>query len=148
MNSISKTLLMLSISMSLSVSSPVQARSIFDMLSSDFDSKFPFIQLEEISGPRIESNVNENSVKVSVEVPGLDPSDLKVNITDDELFIEGEKKEEKEKRYKSFKRTITFPCRIDSEKAEAKLKNGVLTISAPKGPENGRRGKALTIQTN
>lgn len=157
MSSIGKRFLLLSLSLGISASSPVYARSIFDLLSSDFDLQFPYIQLEEMQAPRLETDANGDTVKVSIEVPGIDANDLKVNVTDDELFIKGERKEELDsksgpgekktaKKYNSFQRVISFPCRVDSEKAEAKLKNGVLTVTVPKGPDNGRRGKSLAIQ--
>lgn len=158
MSSISKKFIMLAISLGLSVSSPAEARSIFDLMSSDFDFKFPFIQLEEINSPRIEADAKGDTVKVSMEVPGIDASDLNVTVTDDELYVKGERKEEIDsksgsgdkkvaKKYNSFQRTISFPCRVNSEKAEAKLKNGILTVTVPKGPDNGQRGKSLAIKT-
>ncbi|MCW5823260.1 MAG: Hsp20/alpha crystallin family protein [Cyanobacteria bacterium TGS_CYA1] len=158
MSSISKKIVMLAISLGLSVSSPAQARSVFDLMSSDFDFKFPFMQLEEIYSPRIEADAKGDSVKISIEVPGIEANNLNVTVTDDELFVKGERKEEIDsksdsgdkkvaKKYNSFQRTISFPCRVNSEKAEAKLKNGILTVTVPKGPDNGRRGKSLTIQS-
>ncbi len=162
MNSISKTSVALAIMLGIGVSSPAHARSVFDLMSSDFDFKFPFIPMEEIYAPRIEADASGDTVKISVEVPGIDANNLNVTVTDDELFIKGERKEEidsksvkgdkkeekkLERKYNSFQRAVSFPCRVDSEKAEARLKNGILTVTIPKGPDNGRRGKSLTIKT-
>ncbi len=68
-------------------------------------------------------------------------------VSGDVLTIRGEKKSEKEEKNRNyyhreswsgeFLRKVVLPEEVDSEKADAELKNGVLRLSLPK-KENGR----------
>jgi len=84
----------------------------------------------------------DNQVVVQAVVPGLKPENLKVRVEQNTLIIEGETKaaqevrEEqylaREWRYGRVYRAITLPPGLDTEKAEAQLANGILTITFPK----------------
>ena len=85
---------------------------------------------------------------VRAEVPGLDEQDLDLRATPQGLVIRGEKREERkdkkrdvvEWRYGSFVQTVPLPPGVDLDKAEAKVKNGVLSVKFPKaGSGNGAR---------
>ena len=79
---------------------------------------------------------------VTAEVPGLDRDDLDLSITPQGLTIRGEKREEAEtrrkdyqfveRRYGSFVRTVPLPPGLDLDRAEARVKRGVLTVKIPK----------------
>jgi HSP20 family protein len=95
-------------------------------------------------------------VKLSAEVPGIDEKDLDVTVTDDTISIKGEKHADQtqkssngfqsiERHYGAFERTVSLPCRVNSDKAEAKLKNGILTVSIPRLEDKVAEGKKLTI---
>lgn len=68
--------------------------------------------------------------------------DLDVNITGETLTIKGKARSEKEDkqenyyhrecRYGTFTRSVTLPTGIETDKAEANLENGVLTLTLPK----------------
>jgi len=71
-----------------------------------------------------------------------------------ELTIQGEKKEEKEKSYYrmersygSFKRTLPLPCEVEDDKVEAQFKKGVLTITLPKASEAIKETKKIDIKS-
>jgi HSP20 family protein len=51
-----------------------------------------------------------------------------------------------ERSYGSFERTITLPCKVNSDKAEAALKNGILMITVPKSHVAVTEGKKLSIR--
>ena len=99
------------------------------------------------------TNVQEadKELVVTVEVPGIDQADIRLSVTPGQLVISGEKKEEAEqarrgfhvfeRRYGSFARTIPLPPGLDVEKAEARARDGVLTVRIPKsaGPSGTRR---------
>lgn len=107
-------------------------------------------------GPSIDVTETDNAVDISVELPGLDEKDIDVTLTDDVLTIRGEKKnahEEKKKGYYlaersfgSFYRSIPLPAGIDTEKADARFKRGVLSISLPKTPEARARTKKIEVK--
>lgn len=96
---------------------------------------------ELIWKPAIELKEKDNQFELQASVAGVDPKDLLVEVTADELLIRGEtkteKKEEKGQVYTSefhsgsLFRSIRLPKKIDPEKVKAELKSGVLTVTAP-----------------
>jgi HSP20 family protein len=75
-------------------------------------------------------------------LPGVKPDEVEITIQNDVLTIKAEHKdttEEKKRdyyrreiRYGSFHRALTLPVSVDSDKAEAKFENGVLSLKLPK----------------
>jgi HSP20 family protein len=110
-----------------------------------------------IFSPSIDIKENDKEVSIKVELPGMDEKDIEVSLTDDALSIKGEKKEEKEDKsknyyrmersYGSFSRTAQLPTGIDSQKADAVFKNGVLTITVPKTEEAKAEVKKIKVKT-
>ena len=92
--------------------------------------------------PSIDLDETEDEIRVTAEIPGMDKEDFKVEITGDRLVIRGEKKSTHEERkkdyyysecqYGSFCRSIPLPCEVDTERAEAKYRKGVLKLTLPK----------------
>ena len=84
----------------------------------------------------------ENEYVVSIELPGVAKSALKISLKDDILTVSGEKKSEDEKNGESyrrverslgsFERSFTLPATINSEQIEASLENGILRLALPK----------------
>lgn len=83
-----------------------------------------------------------DAVLVKAEVPGLDADDLEITVEGDMLILKGEKKAEKEEKqenyyyaersFGSFIRRVELPSAVDSNKADARLDRGVLTLRLPK----------------
>ena len=75
---------------------------------------------------------------LSALVPGLKAEDLNIQILEDVVSIEGEYKAQEaefllnELPSGSFRRTLRLPNEVDSEKVEAKIADGVLTLTLPK----------------
>ena len=77
-----------------------------------------------------------------VDVPGFDQNDLELTISDTNLIISGERREEKrdrrqgaehtEARYGRFVHTVPLPPDVDPAGAEARVERGVLTVRLPK----------------
>ena len=96
----------------------------------------------------------ENELTVEVDLPGLDKKDIKVNVENNDLTIEGEKssvEKEEGRRYHrtervsgSFKRSLRLPMHVDANKISAAHKDGVLNLKLPK-PEVAKP-KAIAIQ--
>ena len=91
----------------------------------------------------------DNEILVRCELPGVEKKDLEVTMTANSVTISGsthhEEKEEKGDYYRreisrgSFSRTLSLPCDIDSEKAKATFKDGMLELVAPKTQTVKRR---------
>jgi HSP20 family protein len=105
-------------------------------------------------GPVVDVVEEDDAVKIAAEMPGLDEKDFKVEIHNNRLVLQGEKKAGHEKKerdyyfsecsYGSFRRVIDLPCEIDADKAKATYKNGVLNVVLPKIES----AKAKRIQVN
>ena len=87
-----------------------------------------------------------DSLYAEVELPGVDPKEIEIEVVDNVLTLRGEKKHEREEEGKGFhyversfggfNRSIELPTSVDSEKVSAAYKNGVLTVTLPKHPES------------
>lgn len=106
--------------------------------------------------PRMETSETEKEVKITAEVPGIDENHLDVAVRGDTITVKGQKEDAgaangqtrsaAERRYGAFERTLKLPYQVDSEKAEAVLKNGVLTVVVPKLPGQQADGKKIAIR--
>ena len=87
----------------------------------------------------------DDDVVLTAALPGVKPEDVEISITGDTLTIKGEMKTEtkqekgnylrQERRFGAFARTIQIPVPVKAEGADAKFKDGVLTLSIPKAEE-------------
>jgi len=108
-----------------------------------------------MSMPRTDLADSENEVTVTMELPGVDPKDVNIDMTGDLLTIRGEKKEEKkekksnyhyvERQHGSFQRTVRLPSTVDAGKVDATFKNGVLSVRIAKHPE--AKPKRITVRS-
>ena len=84
----------------------------------------------------------DNEIVIKSTIAGVKPEDLDVSINNDMVTIKGERKNEEvvsaenyyyqECYWGGFSRSVVLPVDIISEKSEASLKNGILTIRLPK----------------
>lgn len=113
---------------------------LFSRLWDDFG--MPHFTRPSRNIPFIDLSETKDDLILKAEIPGLDPEDLDIYITDDILTIKGEMKQElvkegenyhrMERRYESFSRSIQLPCRIMIEDVEATHREGIVTIIMPK----------------
>ena len=99
--------------------------------------------------PHVDIIDRDEEVLVRAAVPGIDKKDLDVSITENTVTIKGitshEQKEEKGDYFRreitrgSFSRTLALPSGVDSSKAKAKFKDGVLEITLPKVETSKKR---------
>ena len=93
-------------------------------------------------------NVKENGKEFNIEfaAPGFNKSDFKINVEDNVLTVTAEKEKEtkddnerftrKEFSYSSFSRSFTLPQTVNSEKIDAKYKDGILNLCIAKKVES------------
>ena len=109
-----------------------------------FDRDFDLPALGGWAPPLDLSETNE-MVVVRVEVPGIDPKDIQLQLKGTVLTVRGEKSREQERKdesyyrversYGSFVRTLQLPASVREDKVNATFKNGLLTITLTKVPE-------------
>ena len=87
--------------------------------------------------PRIETSRRDNEYVVSLDLPGVDPKDVQVQVDGNILSVAGERKSEEkgtdyqETYYGKFERTVTLPQGVEPDKIAAHYKHGVLEIRVP-----------------
>ena len=106
--------------------------------------------------PRIEAFQRGDEFIVRAELPGLKKEDVRVNVTDDSIVIEGERRDEfenthgdvyhTERSYGSFYREVPLPEGAISDKTDASFKNGVLEVKLKAPPSEVRRGRSVDIK--
>lgn len=92
--------------------------------------------------PRLNVAESEGSYEVSVDLPGLRPEDVTVEVHDNQLTISGKRESAKEeqsktfhrveRQYGDFRRVITVPAAVDENGVSASYDHGVLTVLLPK----------------
>lgn len=98
--------------------------------------------------PELEVLERDGKLTVRADLPGLSKDDVKVDVSEHSVTIEGERKSEHEtnekgiysceRAYGHFHREIPLPEGVKTDSAKANFKNGVLeiTFDAPKAAEN------------
>jgi HSP20 family protein len=127
-----------------------QMERLFDSLARDFG--MPGWNAGEtgslVAGGFLKPSVNvggtDKEYSISVEIPGVDEKDVRVEVKDNTLTISGEKQQEKEDRskdfyriersYGSFRRVLTLPDDADRDGIKAGFRKGVLQLTIPKKP--------------
>lgn len=105
--------------------------------------------------PRIEIVEKDGKLCISADLPGVKKEDLTVEVNDDSVTIEGERRQERtteergyyqsERSYGSFYRSIPLPEGVAPESATAEFKDGVLQIVIP-APERRSHAHKLEIR--
>lgn len=105
--------------------------------------------------PSVDLSETDQAIQARMDIPGMKPEEIDIQVDGNVLTVSGERKEEKEEKGRtflrverktgSFCRTMTLPCSVKEDKVDAQYKDGVLTISMPKTDEaKSRRIKVKT----
>lgn len=98
---------------------------------------------DPILRPHVDVVSGDREYKITVEVPGVDERDVKLELSaDGALVISGEKRRDHEeasgqfhrieRSYSAFRRILSLPDDVDRDQVDAQFKNGVLTITCPR----------------
>ena len=104
--------------------------------------------------PALDISERKDAYVVTVEVPGVKPEELDITLEDGLLTIQGERRftqessdqqfHRVERRYGSFRRSITLPSQVQADQIEASFDNGVLEVVVPKAEE--AKPKKITVR--
>jgi len=106
--------------------------------------------------PEVEVFQRDNQLVVHADLPGMKKDDVQIDVTDNNIAISGERRQEweteregvyrTERSYGSFCRTIPLPDGAITDQAKATFKDGVLEITVPAPPEQVTRARRLEIK--
>lgn len=128
-------------------------RRQMDRLWDEFDGSHRSTPLGT-SWPRVNVFDAGETVRIEAEVPGLGEKDVQISVHNDLLTLEGERRarapegfaaHRQERASVRFNRTVALPCKVDLERTNASMKDGVLTITCQKAPES--RPRQIAVKT-
>jgi HSP20 family protein len=123
-----------------------QMRREMDRLWDSFFEERPRKRVEKREWlPSLDVAETKDDIVVKAEVPGMDPKDVEISLSNGVLTIKGEKKHEREEKeedyhliersYGAFTRSVQLPAEVQSNKVNASYKNGILKVTLPKSEE-------------
>jgi len=145
--------------------SPMAMMSDMDRIFDDFRSEWEraFLAPRTLAAdlarqPLIDLTDNGKEYLLKAEIPGINKEDLAIEVGENEIEISGETKAEekeedkeggyirRERRYSKFYRTLPLPDSVIADKAEAELKDGVLTVKLPKASPPEKKLKKVQVR--
>ena len=120
----------------------------------DMPSVDPNEWMDEYEG-QLAIDVYQTAAELIIKAPiaGVRQEDLEISLTDDQLTIRGERRDTPQEAVEgyllqecywgSFSRTYQFPVPVNSDKAHARLVEGILTITIPKNAK--ARTRTITV---
>jgi HSP20 family protein len=95
--------------------------------------------------PALNMSEDDHNLYIRAELPGVAPEDIEMTTKENNLILKGERKiaaegekvsyHRRERDAGKFRRIVSLPTRVDSDKVTAVCKNGVLTVTLPKAAE-------------
>ncbi len=117
---------------------------------------FGGVEAARAAAARCDVVETDGGIEVSVELPGMERDDIEVLMSDDAITIKGEKKVERkedkkgyyvsERSYGSIYRSIPLPPGVDSARAEAAFRNGVLTVRLPQAADAKTKVRHIDVK--
>lgn len=106
--------------------------------------------------PLIEAFERKGEFVVRADLPGMTRDNVKVEVSEGELVIQGERKEEKEQKekgyytsersYGAFYRALPLPEGVKADEAKATFKDGVLEVAMPAAKLPEKHSRQLEIK--
>lgn len=95
----------------------------------------------KVRDPYVDVSLNEKerTIKLVSEIPGIEKSDIKLNISDNQVLISAERGERK------YEKKIPLPSKVDENSAKAKYTNGVLELTLSLAKEKPQ-GKLVSVE--
>jgi HSP20 family protein len=110
------------------------------------------------AAPGFEVSETEDEIRIKAELPGMDEKDIEVSLDENVLTIHAERKDEHEEKKRSyqvsemsygrFQRSVPLRTDIDRDKAKARFKRGVLTLTLPKTEQAKAERKQIPISVD
>ena len=137
--------------------------SLFRRMTEEFDRALqPFLSEDDASAsiawtPTVEISERDGKYRILAELPGLSPDEVRVEVEDDALILQGERQVEQEatgggtrrseRQFGFFYRRIPLPEGADPEQAKAKFHDGILEITIP-APDRQAKRRQIQIEAD
>ena len=105
--------------------------------------------------PEVEVFERQGELVVQADLPGLTKDDIKLDVTDTAITIDGERRQEheeteegyyrSERSYGRFSRRIPLPDGVDIDTAKAQFRDGVLEVTFAAPERKGLKSRKLEI---
>jgi HSP20 family protein len=132
---------------------------LFEDFRNEWENAFMYprgLATDVVRQPLVDLSDTGKEYVVKAEMPGVSKDDLNIEVSENTIEISAESKEEKEeenkgyirreRRYASFYRSVPLPEDILPDKANAELKEGVLTVTLPKASVPEKKAKKLPVK--
>jgi HSP20 family protein len=104
--------------------------------------------------PKLDLYETERDIIAEVDLPGMDPQCMSIQLLDNRLIMEGRQEcgpepgsyIRMERGQEDFRRIIDLPCAVDPQKAGARYEKGVLILTLPKINDRRKRGIKIPIK--
>lgn len=124
-------------------------------MPSIFDEFFNDVEENKLVRPATNIIEREEEIEIQVALPGVNKSDINIDVEKDVLTISSEQKKEEEKNednyarkefsFCSFSRSFVIPEAINADKIKAKYNDGILQINMPKREEHKSITKKISV---
>jgi HSP20 family protein len=137
--------------------------SLFRRMTEEFDRVLqPFLSEDEAGAsiawtPTVEISERDGKYRILAELPGLSPDEVRVEVENDALILQGERQVEQEateggirrseRQFGFFYRRIPLPEGADPEQAKAKFHDGILEITLPV-PDRQAKRRQIQIEAD
>jgi HSP20 family protein len=137
--------------------------SLFRRMTEEFDRVLqPFLSEDEAGAsiawtPTVEISERDGKYRILAELPGLSPDEVRVEVENDALILQGERQVEQEatergirrseRQFGFFYRRIPLPEGADPEQAKAKFHDGMLEITIPV-PDRQAQRRQIQIEAD
>ena len=132
---------------------------LFEGFRNEWENAFMYPKggaIDLVRQPLVDLADNGKQYVVTAEIPGVNKEDLNIEVSENSIELSAESKEEKqeetkgyirrERRYASFYRSIPLPEDIAPDRANAELKEGILTVTLPKASAPEKKGKKVPVK--
>lgn len=124
------------------------------LLSRGFDQWFAAADADAPRRPALDVAESDQAYTVTLDMPGVNKDEVKVSVEGRRVTVEAQARKEDEKKVgdqivyrersvSSFSRSFKLAAEIDQTTTQARLENGVLTLSLPK--RNGSNTARITV---
>ena len=111
--------------------------------------------IAEFFSPQTDAAATEGQYEINLELPGVSLDDIKIELHDNNLTVQGEKRTEREEKGKTyffsertfgaFQRSFKLPPNVDTDEITAGFKDGVLAIRMPKTGAESKSARQINI---